>query len=142
LRLWQCKNLVTKARDLEKTLWQRRRSSCVGWFFTFHMILSWGQWPKRSSILEANHNILLLQQSLCLSWRASNSKRGFIKHDVTKLCGNYHLLPVALNKNDTSSEDTLQKALNLFKLKHPKNNYFGFIHLFVDLQGHAKMVID
>jgi hypothetical protein len=56
------------------------------------------------------------------------TKWGLIKHDLAKFCGNYGTL-VAVNESGTSSEDTLQKALELFKSKHPKQNgTFAFIH--------------
>jgi hypothetical protein len=51
--------------------------------------------------------------------RSLEIKWGLIKHDVTKFCGNYQTI-VALNESGTSSEDTLQKALELFKSKYPK----------------------
>lgn len=40
---------------------------------------------------------------------------------MAKFCGNYGTL-IALNESGTSSEDTLQKVLELFKSKHPKQN--------------------
>jgi hypothetical protein len=46
---------------------------------------------------------------------------------VAKLCGNYRSI-VALNESGTSSEDTLQKVIELFNSKHPKQNAFVFIH--------------
>jgi len=52
---------------------------------------------------------------------------------VAKLCGNYHTI-VALNESGTSSEDTLQKVLELFNSKHPKQNAFAFIHCWLILK--------
>ncbi|CAK9196364.1 unnamed protein product [Sphagnum troendelagicum] len=53
-------------------------------------------------------------------------KWGFIKHDVAKF--------FALNESGTSSEDTLQKVLELFNSKHPKKNAFVFIHCWLILK--------
>jgi hypothetical protein len=52
---------------------------------------------------------------------------------VVKFCGNYQTI-VALNESGTSSEDTLQKVLELFNSKHPKQNVFVFIHCWLILK--------
>jgi hypothetical protein len=59
--------------------------------------------------------------------KSLETKWGAIKHDVTKFCDNYQTM-VALNKSGESSKHTLQKALKLFKAKHPKQGLFVKIH--------------
>lgn len=59
--------------------------------------------------------------------RSLETKWGVIKHDVAKFIGNYKVA-VALCQSGTSSHDVLQKALELYKSKHPKNQSFVFIH--------------
>jgi hypothetical protein len=39
-------------------------------------------------------------------------------------CGNYQVV-VALNESGTFSEDTLEKALEFYKLKHPKKGSYS-----------------
>ncbi|KAH8947281.1 hypothetical protein BDL97_11G032300 [Sphagnum fallax] len=58
--------------------------------------------------------------------RSLEIKWGLIKHDVAKF--------FALNESGTSSEDTLQKVLELFNSKHPKQNAFAFIHCWLILK--------
>jgi hypothetical protein len=45
-----------------------------------------------------------------------------------------HGLVIALNKPRTSIADTLQKALELYKSKHPKQQSFTFIHYLLFLK--------
>jgi hypothetical protein len=47
------------------------------------------------------------------------TKWGVIKHDVAKFCGVYKSV-VALNESGTFVEDVLERALELYKVKHPK----------------------
>jgi hypothetical protein len=61
------------------------------------------------------------------------TKWGLIKHDVAQFCGNYQPI-ITLNESATFSEDTLQKAFELFKSKHPKENAFVFIHCWLILK--------
>ncbi len=63
--------------------------------------------------------------------KSLETKWGAIKHDVAKFCDNYQTV-VALNKCSESSKHTLQKALKLFKAKHPKQG-FAKIHFWLIL---------
>jgi hypothetical protein len=59
--------------------------------------------------------------------RSLETKWGVIKHDVAKFCGIYKSV-VALNESGTSAEDVLERALELYKVKHPKQLSFNFLH--------------
>ncbi len=64
--------------------------------------------------------------------KSLETKWGVIKHDVAKFCDNYQAV-VALNKSSESPKHTLQKALKLFKAKHPKQGSFVKIHFWLIL---------
>jgi precorrin-3B methylase len=55
------------------------------------------------------------------------TKWGMIKHDVIKFCDSYQAMAI-FNKSSESFENTLQKVLELFKAKHPKQGLFILIH--------------
>jgi hypothetical protein len=55
--------------------------------------------------------------------RSLETKWGIIKYDVAKFCGCYNFI-IALNDSRSFQEDTLQKALELCKLKHLKHQSF------------------
>jgi hypothetical protein len=61
------------------------------------------------------------------------TKCGTIKHDVTKLVGCYNFV-FALNEFGTTLEDVLSKALQVYKLKHPKNVSFVFLYCWLLLK--------
>jgi hypothetical protein len=65
--------------------------------------------------------------------RSLESKWGVIKHDVGMFLGHYEDA-VKTCKSGASSEDILQKALELYKTKHPKNSAFVFIHCWLFLK--------
>jgi hypothetical protein len=48
------------------------------------------------------------------------TKWGIIKHDVAKFVGHYTVM-LAFCESRIGIEDTSQKALNLYKTKHPKH---------------------
>lgn len=59
--------------------------------------------------------------------RSLESKWGVIKHDVGMFLGHYEDA-VKTCKSGATLEDILQKALELYKTKHPKNSAFVYIH--------------
>ena len=78
--------------------------------------------------------------------RSLESKFYIIRHDVSKFGGCYTQVE-RLNMSGTNSEDTLEKALELYKIKAPKNSDFMFLHCWwlmkdppkwADGQGRAK----
>jgi hypothetical protein len=64
------------------------------------------------------------------AWKASWCK---IKHDVSKFVGVFASV-VALNESGTSQEDTLQKALDLYRVKQGKNQSFSFLYYWLILR--------
>jgi hypothetical protein len=58
--------------------------------------------------------------------RSLETKWGIIKYDVAKFCGCDNFV-IALNESRSFQEDTLQKALELYKLKDLKHQSFTFI---------------
>jgi hypothetical protein len=60
--------------------------------------------------------------------RSLETKWGIIKHDVAKFIRNYTMVLV-LCESRIGFEDTLRKALNLFKTKHPKHQAFTYLHV-------------
>jgi hypothetical protein len=69
--------------------------------------------------------------------RSLESKWGIIKHEVEKFDGCYGAV-LALNEAGTSVEDVLRRALELYKLKHPKGLSFSFIHCWLLLKDIPK----
>jgi hypothetical protein len=65
--------------------------------------------------------------------RLLETKWGVIKHDVAKFCGVYKYV-VALNESITSAEDVLERALELYKVKHPKQLSFNFLYCWLLLK--------
>lgn len=59
--------------------------------------------------------------------RSLESKWHVIKHDVSKFCGCYAQVE-RLNASGQSNDDILERALDLYKLKAPKNQSFLFLH--------------
>jgi hypothetical protein len=55
------------------------------------------------------------------------TKWGIIKHDATKFVGHYMTLLVVCESR-TGTKYTLQKALDLYKTKHPNHQPFTLIH--------------
>ena len=51
--------------------------------------------------------------------RSLETKWGVIKHDVSKFCGVYKSI-LLLRESGTSAEDVLHCALDLYKVRHPK----------------------
>jgi hypothetical protein len=85
---------------------------------------------KKSSFWEKITTHYSNNQPLCRAKHPTKSletKWGVIKHNVTKFCYNYEAMAI-LNKSCESFENTFQKALELFKAKHPKQGLFIFIH--------------
>lgn len=72
--------------------------------------------------------------------RSLETRWGIIKHDTVKFVGCYEevLMSTANNESGSSSsfslEEKLQKALELYKLKHPKGQSFLFIHCWLILR--------
>ena len=59
--------------------------------------------------------------------RSLETKWGVIKHDVSKFCGVYKSI-LLLRESGTSGEDVLDRALDLYKVRHPKQQPFVFVH--------------
>jgi hypothetical protein len=59
--------------------------------------------------------------------RSLETKWGAIKHDVAKFIGVYNQV-LGCRESGTSPDDVVQKALELYKVKHPKQQCFVFIH--------------
>ena len=59
--------------------------------------------------------------------RLLETKWGIVKHDVAKFCEVYKTV---LNSKEsrTSLEDVLERALDLYKVRHPKQQPFVFMH--------------
>jgi hypothetical protein len=65
--------------------------------------------------------------------RSLETKWGVIKHDVAKFCGVYKSV-VALNESSTSAQDVLERSLELYKVKYPKQLSFTFLHCWLLLK--------
>ncbi|XP_024358606.1 uncharacterized protein [Physcomitrium patens] len=65
--------------------------------------------------------------------RSLETKWGIIKHDVAKFIENYGAVR-AESESGTSSEEMLQRALELYKQKHPNKQSFTFIHCWLVLK--------
>jgi hypothetical protein len=65
--------------------------------------------------------------------RSLETKWGLIKHDVAKFCGVYKSV-AALNESGTSAQDVLERSLELYKVKHPKQLSFNFLHCWLLLK--------
>jgi len=65
--------------------------------------------------------------------RSLETKWGIIKHDVAKFCGNYSVVN-ALCELRTSNEDTFQKSLKLYNIKHSRCQSFTFFHCWLILK--------
>jgi hypothetical protein len=65
--------------------------------------------------------------------RSLETKWDTIKHDVSKFIGVYNQV-VACRESGTSADDVLQNALELYKVKHPKQLCFVFIHCWLILK--------
>jgi hypothetical protein len=65
--------------------------------------------------------------------RSLETKWGLIKHDVAKFCGVYKQV-LALNESGMSAEDVLERSLELYKVKHPKQLSFVFLHCWLLLK--------
>jgi hypothetical protein len=74
-----------------------------------------------------HHNKLRLDGYVEQSPRSLETKWGIIKHNVSKFVGVYGNV-IFLNELGSFVKDTLHKALELYKFKHPKNLGFCFIH--------------
>jgi hypothetical protein len=61
------------------------------------------------------------------------TKLGTIKHDVAKFIGVYNQV-FGCRESGTSLDDVLQKALELYKIKHLKQLCFVFIHYWLVLK--------
>jgi len=59
--------------------------------------------------------------------RSLKIKWGIIKHDVAKFIGNY-IVVFMLCESRIGFENTLHKALDLYKTKHPKHQVFTYLH--------------
>jgi hypothetical protein len=76
---------------------------------------------------EFHYNNLKLDGYAEQSLRSLETKWGIVKHNVYKFVGVYGNV-ISLNELGSSIKDTLHKALELYKLKHPKNLGLCFIH--------------
>jgi hypothetical protein len=61
------------------------------------------------------------------------TKWGAIKHDVAKFVA-VHLQVLNLKESGTSLEDVLQRALELYRVKHPKQQGLLYIHCWTILK--------
>ena len=59
--------------------------------------------------------------------RSLETKWGSIKHDVAKFCGAYKQV-LDCRESGTSMEDVLERALEYYRDKHPKQQGFTFLH--------------
>ena len=59
--------------------------------------------------------------------RSLETKWGVIKHDVSKFYGVYKSV-LLLRESGTSAEDVLDRVLDLYKVRHPKQQPFVFVH--------------
>ncbi len=66
--------------------------------------------------------------------RSLETKWGIIQHDVAKFIRHYTTM-LALCELGIGIEDTLRKAPNLYKTKHPKHQTFTFIHVWYVLKN-------
>jgi hypothetical protein len=67
------------------------------------------------------------------STRGLETKWGIIKHDVAKFVRHYTTM-LALCESGIGIKNTLQKALHLYKTRHPKHQTFTFIHVWYALK--------
>jgi hypothetical protein len=65
--------------------------------------------------------------------RSLETKWGAIKHDIAKFIG-VHSQVLGCRQSGTSSDDLLQNALELYKVKHPKQQSFIFLHCWLVLK--------
>ena len=65
--------------------------------------------------------------------RSLETKWGAIKHGVAKFVA-VHLHVLNLKESGTSLEDVLQRALELYRVKHPKQHGFLYIHCWTILK--------
>jgi hypothetical protein len=65
--------------------------------------------------------------------RSLETKWGVIKHDIAKFIGVYNQV-LGCRESGTSLDDVLQNALELYKVKHPKQHSFLFIHCWLVLK--------
>ena len=65
--------------------------------------------------------------------RSLETKWGAIKHDVAKFVA-VHSQVLNLKESGTSLEDVLQRALELYRVKHPKQQGFLYIHCWTILK--------
>jgi hypothetical protein len=65
--------------------------------------------------------------------RSLETKWGIIKHDVAKFVG-VHNQVLSMKESGVSLEDLLERALQLYKLKHPKQHSFVFLHCWLILK--------
>ncbi len=83
--------------------------------------------------MSLHYNNLRLDGYVEQSLRSLETKWGIIKHNVSKFVGVYGSV-ISLNELGSSIEDTLHKALELYKHKYPKNLGFCFIHCWLLLK--------
>ena len=67
------------------------------------------------------------------STRSLETKWGAIKHDVAKFVA-VHSQVLNLKESGTSLEDVLQRALELYRVKHPKQHGFLYMHCWTILK--------
>jgi hypothetical protein len=65
--------------------------------------------------------------------RSLETKWEIIKHDVAKFVG-LHNQVLSMKESRVSLEDLLERALQLYKLKHPKQHSFVFLHCWLILK--------
>ena len=65
--------------------------------------------------------------------RSLETKWGAIKHDVAKFVA-VHSQVLNLNESGASLEDVLQRALELYRVKHPKQQGFLYLHCWTILK--------
>jgi hypothetical protein len=127
--------LVGRARKGKTSVVEEEKQVCI---FVFHISQDsiTGNGRKNQAFWE---RIVMHCNNNCLPScgkhpaRSLETKWGFIKHDVAKFCGNYHIV-VALNESGTFSEDKLQKVFELFKSKASKTECLCFHTLLVNPQ--------
>ena len=65
--------------------------------------------------------------------KSLETKWGHIKHDVSKFCGLYKLV-LDCRESGTSLDDVLERALEYYKDRHPKQIPFVYLHCWAVLK--------
>ena len=67
------------------------------------------------------------RSNLVRPWRLLETKWGHIKHDVGKFCGAYKQV-FDCRESGASLEDVVDKSLQFYRERHPKQHEFAYLH--------------